>query len=229
MLREEIAMAALYVFDAYGTLLDVHSAVSKHAPSIGSDAARFSELWRAKQLEYTWTLSLMGRYESFWTLTERALDFAFAKFAHVDRRLRTPLLEAYRSLSAYEDAANTLEELRARGAKTAVLSNGDPAMLRTAFDSAGVTAKIDRLLSVQDVGVFKTDPRAYRLVLDSFDVKREDALFVSSNRWDVAGATAFGFRAMWINRGEVPDEYFDLPPIATSKSLAALLDWTLTT
>jgi 2-haloacid dehalogenase len=217
-------MNAVYVFDAYGTLLDVHSAVAKYAARIGEDAARFSEVWRAKQLEYTWTLSLMQRCEPFWQLTERALDLAFARFPQVDRALRAPLLDAYRALGAYDDAALTLDALRAAGAKTAVLSNGDPAMLGAAFDAAGLSLKLDRLLSAQEVGVFKTDPRVYQLVLDSFHVACEDVFFVSSNRWDVAGATAFGFRAVWINRGDAPDEYVDWRPVATLKSLAALLD-----
>jgi 2-haloacid dehalogenase len=217
-------MNAVYVFDAYGTLLDVHSAVAKHAARLGEDATRFSDVWRTKQLEYTWTLSLMQRYEPFWRLTERALDFTFARFPHIDRALRAPLLDAYRTLGAYDDAVPTLDALRARGAKTAVLSNGDPAMLGAAFDAAGLSPKLDRLLSVHELGVFKTEPRVYQRVLDSFHVVREDVLFVSSNRWDVAGATAFGFRAVWINRVDAPDEYADLPPIATLRSLTALLN-----
>jgi 2-haloacid dehalogenase len=220
-----IAMKRLYVFDAYGTLLDVHSAVAKHAQSIGADTSRFSELWRAKQLEYTWTLSLMRRYEPFWQLTERALDFAFACFPQVDRALRAPLLDAYRTLRTYDDATATLDALRERGAKTAVLSNGNHTMLEAAFASAGLSSRLDALLSADDVGMFKTDPRVYQLVLDRFDVTRSDVMFVSSNRWDVAGATAFGFRAAWINRANVPDEYLDLPPVASLRSLHALLDF----
>jgi 2-haloacid dehalogenase len=220
-----IATKKLYVFDAYGTLLDVHSAVSKHALNIGADATRFSELWRAKQLEYTWTLSLMRRYEPFWQLTERALDFAFARFPKIDTALRAPLLDAYRTLLAYDDAATTLDALHARGAKTAVLSNGNQTMLDAAFASAGLSARLDALLSADEVGIFKTDPRMYQLVLDRFDVTRGDVMFVSSNRWDVAGATAFGFHAAWINRADMPDEYLDLPPVASFHSLHAVLDF----
>jgi 2-haloacid dehalogenase len=215
-------MTKLYVFDAYGTLLDVHSAVTKHAQRLGADATRFSELWRAKQLEYTWTLSLMKRYEPFWQLTERALDFAFARFPQIDSALRASLLDAYRSLHAYDDAASTLEALRTRGARTAVLSNGNQTMLDAAFASAALSSRLDALISADDVGVFKTDPSVYQLVLDRFDVTCGDVVFVSSNRWDVAGATAFGFRAVWINRADMPDEYVDLPPVATLRSLHAL-------
>jgi 2-haloacid dehalogenase len=214
--------ACVFVFDAYGTLLDVHSAVSKFASALGVDAIRFSETWRAKQLEYTWTLSLMRRYEPFWTLTERALDFAFAKFPAADRALRTALLDAYRTLDAYPEAAPTLKLLRASGAKLAVLSNGNRAMLEAAFRSAKLDTCLDRLLSVEDVGVFKTDPRAYQRVLDEFRCARGDVTFVSSNRWDVAGAVSFGFESVWINRTQQPDEYAEFAPIKVLADLTAL-------
>jgi 2-haloacid dehalogenase len=215
--------ARLYVFDAYGTLLDVHSAVSKHAAAIGGDATRFSELWRAKQLEYTWTLSLMGRYEPFWNLTERALDFAFAKFLHVDHALRASLLDAYRSLDAYAEVPPVLRELRERGAKLAVLSNGNREMLDAAFTSAGLIGLLDRLLSVEDVRVFKTHPNAYRMLQDAFAVATQDIVFVSSNRWDVAGATSFGLASVWVNRSGQPNEYETLAPRRMIADLNALL------
>jgi 2-haloacid dehalogenase len=212
----------VYVFDAYGTLLDVHSAVAKHGVSIGADAQRFSDTWRAKQLEYTWTYSLMQRYEPFWSLTERALDFAFAKFPNVDHSLHERLLDAYRSLDAYAEVPNVLRALRERGAKTAVLSNGNREMLEAAFTSAKLDTLLDRLLSVDEVRVFKTDPRVYQLVLDAFSCDKEDVTFVSSNRWDVAGATSFGFSAVWVNRTGQPDEYVALPPTRNVASLAEL-------
>jgi 2-haloacid dehalogenase len=217
-----MTMPFIYVFDAYGTLLDVHSAVSKYSAAIGSEAQRFSEMWRAKQLEYTWTYSLMRRYELFWTLTERALDFAFAKFPDVDQSLRTSLLDAYRSLDAYPEVPQMLQALRARSAKTAVLSNGNRAMLEAAFASAKLDELLDRLLSVDDAQVFKTDPRVYQLVLDAFQCSHNDVMFVSSNRWDVAGATAFGFRAVWINRTQQPNEYPGFEPVQTLSTLAHL-------
>ncbi len=213
----------VFVFDAYGTLLDVHSAVARHASALGADATRFSDTWRAKQLEYTWTLSLMGCYEPFWTLTERALDFAFAKFPHVDRALRPALLEAYRSLNAYAEVPHVLRALRERGAKLAVLSNGNREMLHASFASAGLLDSLDRLLTVEDAGVFKTHPRAYRLAQDAFAIGTEEIFFISSNRWDVAGATAFGFATVWVNRSAQPDEYETLAPIATIADLAALV------
>jgi 2-haloacid dehalogenase len=127
-----------FVFDAYGTLFDVHAAINRHRAAAGEDADRFSEVWRTKQLEYSWTLTLMGRYESFWTLTERALDFAFARFPKVDRKLRAKLLEAYFKLDAYPDARPALADLRKKGFATAILSNGSTEMLAAAVDGAGL-------------------------------------------------------------------------------------------
>lgn len=200
------------VFDAFGTLFDVHSAVARSAASIGPASVHLSEIWRAKQLEYTWTLSLMGRWEPFWTLTERALDQALERSPEVDPVVRETLLAAYRALDAYPEVRPTLARLRARGARTAILSNGDEAMLADAVASAGIGDLLDSVLSIDRVRVFKTDPRTYALVEAAFGCAREDVLFVSSNRWDVAGAVAYGFAAAWVNRSKAPDEYLDLAP-----------------
>jgi 2-haloacid dehalogenase len=204
---------SIYVFDAYGTLLDVNSAVAQHAVAIGPDAARLSELWRAKQLEYSWVYSLIGRYEPFWTLTERALDYALQRVPSVDAALKIKLLDAYRVLSAYPEVVEVLRGLRDRGGMTAVLSNGNASMLTTAFDGAGLTNLLDRLISVDEVEIFKTSPKTYALVTAAFDVSASAVTFVSSNRWDVAGAAAFGFRTIWVNRAKMPNEYSDLPPV----------------
>jgi 2-haloacid dehalogenase len=203
---------SVYVFDAYGTLLDVNSAVAQHAAAVGPDAARLSELWRAKQLEYSWVYSLLGHYEPFWDLTTRALDYAMLRVPSVTPGLRDTLLNAYRVLGAYPEAVDVLRGLRDGGAMTAVLSNGNPSMLATAFDGAGLTKYLDRVISVDAARVFKTSPKTYALVTAAFNVAPSAVTFVSSNRWDVAGATAFGFRSIWVNRAKMPDEYPDLPP-----------------
>ncbi|KQT80641.1 haloacid dehalogenase type II [Methylobacterium sp. Leaf466] len=212
----------LVVFDAYGTLLDVHSAVARHAPAIGPDAARLSEVWRAKQLEYSWVHALMGRYCPFWTLTERALDHALARHPAVDKGLRARLLDAYRDLDAYPEVAATLDALRAAGRRAAILSNGDAAMLARAVDAAGIGARLDAVLSVEPAGTFKTAPAAYALVTERFGVAPGAVRFVSSNRWDVAGAAAFGFQAIWVNRAGLADEYPDFPPVSVIATLDAL-------
>ena len=207
------------VFDAYGTLLDVHSAVQRHADPIGPDAVRLSELWRVKQLEYAWVLSLTGRYESFWILTERALDFALAQHPEVDRGLRSVLLDAYARLDAFPEAQRTLERLREAGLKTAIFSNANRTMLDAAVASAGLGDWLDAVLSVDEAGVFKTAPAAYRVVLDRLRVEPSALVFCSSNRWDIAGAAAFGFASVWVNREGAPDEYPDLAPVRVVRAL----------
>lgn len=214
----------LYVFDAYGTLLDVHSAVARHRALIGPEADRLSDIWRTKQLEYTWTRSLMGAHRDFWTLTQDALDFAAARCGGLSASARAALLAAYETLDAFPDVAPTLTVLKARGARCVILSNGAPAMLASAVRSAGLADLLDESLSVEEVGVFKTDPRVYALVEKRYGVKPHQVSFQSSNRWDIAGSAKFGFRPVWINRAGAPDEYADLAPAAVLPALDRLLD-----
>jgi 2-haloacid dehalogenase len=215
--------ARAVVFDAYGTLLDVHSAVQRHAGSVGPDAKSMSDTWRQKQLEYSWVLSLSGRYTPFWTLTERALDYALARHPNVNPSLRPALLEAYRRLDAYPEVPAALDALRAAELKTAILSNGDTAMLDMAVRSAALHDHLDTVLSVDPAGIFKTSPRAYDLAPQRLGVDKREIVFVSSNRWDVAGAAAYGFTPVWVNRTDQPDEYPGLAPAQVIDSLNALL------
>jgi 2-haloacid dehalogenase len=212
-----------YVFDAYGTLFDIHAAVTRHNAAIGPDAAQFSEVWRQKQLEYTWTQTLAGRYEEFWTLTERALDYCFERFPSVDRGLRDALLGAYLKLDAYPDARTLLAALKARGERTAILTNGSPAMVASAVEAAGLQGLLDAVLSVDAVKMFKPRPETYTLVTKEFSCWPADVVFVSSNRWDAFGATAFGFRTVWINRSKAPDEYPGFAPAAVAADLSGVL------
>jgi 2-haloacid dehalogenase len=213
----------VYVFDAFGTLFDVHSAVARRREDVGAEADRLSDLWRAKQLEYSWVRSLMGRYRDFWAVTEEALDFAAERVGGLAPELRAGLLEAYRELDPYPEAARVLAALRRRGAATAILSNGSPAMLERAVSAGRLVGVLDAVLSVDPLSVFKTDPRTYALVCDRFGVSPEEVSFQSSNRWDVAGARAFGFATAWINRSGAPDEYPDLPPDRVLTDLDGLL------
>jgi 2-haloacid dehalogenase len=215
-------MNEVYVFDAYGTLFDVHAAIARHRGTAGPDADRFSELWRTKQLEYSWTLTLAGRYTDFWTLTERALDYAFARFPSIDRALRQNLLDAYFKLDAFADARATLENLKARGLNTAILSNGSPPMLEAAVTASGMASVLDAVLSVDAVRAYKPRPEVYALVTARFAVEPQQVAFVSSNRWDVMGASAFGFRPFWVNRAKMPDEYPEQPPVRVIADLSAL-------
>src|SRR5829696_970954 len=209
----DLASARAFVFDAYGTLFDVHSAVARHRGQIGAEADRLSETWRAKQLEYSWVLSLAGAYEPFWTLTERALAYALARCSAVDPGVKPMLMAAYRTLEAYPEVPDALAGLRARGMRTGILSNGDPGMLGDAVASAGVADLLDTVLSVDAARVFKTDPRSYALVPAALGLPASEIAFVSSNRWDVAGAAAFGFPCVWVNRLNLPDEYPDHRPV----------------
>lgn len=211
-----------YVFDAYGTLFDVHAAIARHRAQAGPDAERFSEIWRTKQIEYTWTLTLAGHYVDFWTLTERALDYAFGRIPSVDRALRPKLLEAYLQLDAFPDATDMLRALKSRGLRLAILSNGSPKMLSAAAGASGIGELLDAVLSVDAVRIYKPRPEVYALVTGRFGIAAQDVIFVSSNRWDVMGAASFGFRPVWVNRAQMPDEYAGWPPLRTVPDLAAL-------
>jgi 2-haloacid dehalogenase len=200
------------VFDAYGTLFDVHSAVARHAARVGPDGPRLSDLWRTKHLEYTWVLSLAGEWRDFRTLSEDALDYALARIPSVDPAVKPALLEAYRELSAFPDARPALDRLRRSGRRTAILSNGTEDLLGSVVASSGLGEVLDAVLSVDAVRVFKPDPRVYALVRDRLGVEPGQVAFVSSNRWDIAGAAAFGCWPVWVNRSGLPDEYPGLPP-----------------
>ena len=183
----------LYVFDAYGTLFDVHSAVQRHRHDLGPQADLLSDLWRAKQLEYTWVRSLMGAYRDFSVLTEQALDYAATRCGGISPEVRHVLLDSYRRLDAFPDAAPALARLRAKGARCVILSNGTPDGLALAVASAGLSTWLDESLSVDALKIFKTAPQAYALVGRRYGVVPGDVWFQSSNRWDIAGATKFGF------------------------------------
>lgn len=196
------------VFDAYGTLFDVHSAVARHAARIGPPAGALSSLWRARQIEYAFVHTLMGVHRDFWTLTGAALDHALAVHGlEGDATLRADLMGAYRALDAYADVRPCLSALKDQGLALAILSNGTPDMLAAAVDAAGLTGWFDHVLSVETVGAFKTDPRVYGLATTRLGLAPEAIAFQSSNPWDAAGAAAFGFSVHWINRSGAPVEY----------------------
>ena len=217
-------MSSVFIFDAYGTLFDVHAAIARHRQLVGPDADRVSANWRTKQLEYSWTLTLAGHYADFWVLTERALDYALAQAPQVNKAVKPKLLESYFKLDAFPDARTTLKSLKAKGHKTGILSNGSPAMLKGAVEAAGLGGDLDAQLSVDALKMYKPRQEVYRLVTDHFKCKPADVSFASSNRWDVMGAVRAGFRTFWINRANMPDEYADFPPTRTLSDLNALAD-----
>src|SRR5947208_8530597 len=211
-----------FVFDAYGTLFDVHAAIARHRAAAGPEADRLSEIWRAKQLEYAWMLSAAGHYLDFWTLTERALDHALARCPTVGRALRSILLDAYFKLDAFPDARDALSALHAKDFRTAILSNGNPRMLDGAVTAAGIGADLDAVLSVDTIRIYKPQPAVYAMAADALGVAPAEIAFVSSNRWDVMGAAAFGFRCVWVNRANLPDEYPEFAPAKVVRDLSAL-------
>lgn len=214
----------VFAFDAYGTLFDVHSAVGALKEQIGPQAARLSDIWRTKQLEYTWVRSLMGSYLDFMTLTEHALDFAAAQCGGLSAGLRAELLKSYETLDAYADVKPALQSLQAKGVVTAILSNGTPTMLASAAKAAGIDDCLDHIISVDGLKRYKTLPEVYNLVPSITGVEPSAISFQSSNRWDIAGAKKFGFRPVWVNRTGQPDEYADLSPDQIVSSLVDLKD-----
>lgn len=215
--------ASAYVFDAYGTLFDVHSAAARHADLVGERWQTLSDIWRTKQLEYTWVRALAGRRATFWQITEDALDFAGEATGGLQDKTREVLLGAYRQLDAYPEAAGVLGALRQGGAKTAILSNGDPSMLQDAVMSARMADLFDALISVEPTGTFKPSADIYKLAVDELGVPAGAISFQSSNRWDIAGAQAFGFQTVWINRTKRPDEYEDMPAGEVLEDLRGLI------
>lgn len=214
------------VFDAYGTLLDVHGAMQRHADRLPPDWERISAEWRAKQLEYAWVRSLTGPgcHRDFWQVTQDALAFVAARHRIADPAVLGLLLDAYRSLPAYADAEGALTVLRGRGLRTAILSNGEPGMLADAVAAARLGPLLDAVLSVEDVGVFKPDPRVYALAGATLGLPPDRMAFVSSNAWDAQAAAFAGFRVFWCNRSGQPDEYGLCQSATELPDLSALPD-----
>ena len=210
------------VFDAYGTLFDVHSAIDNYRERLGDQADSVSRVWRTKQLEYTWLRSLMRKHADFWQVTREALEYAFATFNISDQPLQDELLEAYLRLSCYPEVPEALRRLKQSGRlRLAILSNGSPKMLEAAVSSAGLGDFLDDVLSVEEIQVYKPDPRVYQLAVDRLDTPPEAISFQSSNAWDVAGAASFGLRVAWINRFQQQPERL---PAGADAELHALTD-----
>lgn len=194
------------VFDAYGTLFDVHAATRHHVERLGPDADDISQLWRTKQLQYTWLRSLMGRYVDFWQVTADALDYSLDQFNVDDAETRQLLLDAYLQLDTYPEVPGVLRQLKEQGIRCAILSNGSPKMLESVADSAGISELLDAVISVDSLSIFKPDPRVYQLAVDGLGVAADQISFQSSNAWDAVGASSFGFNVVWVNRFGQPAE-----------------------
>lgn len=202
------------VFDAYGTLFDVDSAARRARELLGQKWQGLAELWRAKQLQYTWLRGLGGRHVDFWQVTGDALDFALATLHLEDADLRARLMNLYLTLSAYPEVHETLTQLRAGGMKLAILSNGTPAMLAAAAENAEIADLLDAVLSVEEVKVYKPHPAVYGLACQRLGVESSRICFVSSNGWDAYSGKAFGFRVVWCNRsGQMAERIPETPDV----------------
>jgi 2-haloacid dehalogenase len=215
-----LTMKAL-VFDAYGTLFDVHSVVSRLEEVFPGRGQEVSRIWRTKQLEYTWLLSLMGRYEDFWEVTARGLTFACrALDLECSSQQREELLNAYLRLEAFPEVPTALRALSAY--PLAILSNGTPTMLAGVVKNTGLAETFAQVLSVDAVKIYKPSPKVYALAAAALDLEPRDIGFVSSNSWDIQGAGSFGFQTIWLNRTNQPGDELGFPPKITLRQLTEL-------
>jgi 2-haloacid dehalogenase len=211
------------VFDAYGTLFDVHGPMRKLAAEIGPRAEEISKLWRQKQLEYTWLRSLMGVHADFWHVTGEALDYALAQHEVEEPGLKDEIMALYLKLEAYPEVAAALEAVKGNGRLTAILSNGSPAMLESAVRHAGLERFFNFVLSVEDVGIYKPSRRVYRHALQKLQIHDAPAVcFVSANTWDAQGAAQFGFQSVRVDRFGLKDDRIPGKPAALIKDLGEL-------
>jgi 2-haloacid dehalogenase len=194
------------VFDAYGTLYDFNSAVTRHRAAVGPKADALSEMWRTKQIQYTWLRNGMAAYAPFWQVTGEALDNCLAAHGIADPSVREKLLGAYLALDPFPEVAAMLDRLKRAGMRLAILSNGNPEMLDPMVKASGLADRFEAVISVDAAKVFKVDPKAYRLVEARCGIKPDKACFLSSNCWDAHGAAHFGFRSIWVNRAGAPDD-----------------------
>jgi 2-haloacid dehalogenase len=214
------------LFDAYGTLFDVYSVSHAAEQLFPGRGEKLALLWRDKQIEYTRLLTMSGRYLTFWEITCAALRYAVERFElPLDAKGEQHLLNQYRHLSAFPENKAVLATLKRHGVPAGILSNGDPAMLAVAVQSAGLRELLSPVLSVDAVQRFKTDPAAYALGPKALGLPAKDILFVSSNCWDAIGATWFGYTTLWVNRQGAPLEQLGTEPTRTGASLREVLDF----
>ena len=211
------------LFDAYGTLFDVNSAVEKCKDKIGDRWENFSNFWRTTQLEYTWLRSLMKRHEDFWTITEDSLDKSMKVFG-IDMSMKNDLLNLYKVLSPYPEVKEVLESLKRRNFKLAILSNGTPALLNELVASNGLNNLFDDLFSIEEVGIYKPSAKVYDMPINKYDVKSSEITFLSANTWDVSGGGNYGYDSVWVNRNQAIFDNLDYKPKKQINNLTQLLD-----
>ena len=187
------------IFDAYGTLFDVNSAAEKCRSKIGDKWESFANYWRKTQLEYTWLRSLMGRHKDFWQITEDSLDKSMQAF-NINKAMKNELLDLYKILSPYPEVKETLEKLKEKRYKLAILSNGTPALLNELVKSNGLQNLFDDIFSIEEVKIYKPSSKVYDMPVKKYSIKNEEVAFLSANTWDVSGGGNYGFTSIWVNR-----------------------------
>ena len=211
------------IFDAYGTLFDVNSAAEKCKDKIGDKWEGFANYWRTTQLEYTWLRSLMNRHKDFWQITEDSLDKSIKAFK-IDNSMRNELLDLYKKLSTFTEVKEVLNSLKKKNYKLAILSNGTPTLLNKLVSSNDLTDIFDDIFSIEEVGIYKPDPKVYDLPVKKYQIKKDEVAFLSSNTWDVSGGGNYGYNSIWVNRNKNIFDNLDYKPKNEVGNLKQLLD-----
>jgi len=206
------------IFDAYGTLFDVNSAAEKCKNKIGEKWENFANYWRTTQLEYTWLRSLMNRHKDFWSITEDSLDKSIDAF-QIDKSMRSELLNLYKILSPYPEVKETLEILKEKKYKLAILSNGTPKLLNELVKSNNLENLFDDIFSIEEVGIFKPSSKVYDIPIKKYKVSKEEIAFLSANTWDVSGGGNYGYNSIWVNRNNNIFDKLDYKPNKEIKNL----------
>ncbi len=211
------------IFDAYGTLFDVNSAAEKCKGKIGDKWEDFANYWRTTQLEYTWLRSLMNRHKDFWKITEDSLDKSM-KFFKIDNSMRNDLLDLYKVLSPFSEVKETLNKLKKKDFKLAILSNGTPSLLGNLVKNNNLENIFDDIFSIEEVGIFKPDSKVYELPVNKYNIKKDEILFLSANTWDVSGGGNYGYNSVWVNRNKNIFDNLDYQPLDEIHDLSGLLE-----
>ena len=211
------------VFDAYGTLFDVNSAAKRCKDKIGTKWETFANFWRTTQLEYTWLRSLMKRHKNFWDITEDSLDKSMKVF-NINKNMKNELLSLYKILSPYPEVKGVLEDLKKKNFKLAILSNGTLDLLNELVESNKLNNLFDDLFSIEEVKIYKPDPRVYEIPIKKYKIKSDEITFLSANTWDVSGGGNFGYNSIWVNRYDSVFDILDFQPKNEISNLTQLLD-----
>ena len=211
------------IFDAYGTLFDVNYAAEKCKDKIGDKWEPFANFWRTTQLEYTWLRSLMERHKDFWEITIDSLDKSM-KYFNIDASMKDELLDLYQVLSTFPEVKITLNKLKEKKYKIAILSNGTPKLLNQLVKSNNLENMFDDIFSIEEAGIYKPSSKVYDLPVKRYSILKNEIVFLSSNTWDVSGSGNYGYNSIWVNRNNNVFDNLDYKPKNEVKNLNQLLD-----